>query len=74
LTFSLVNEVQTLSDSLDALITQLQLDQNALKDLMDTRMVLEKEIQMKKNSIFIDQSKVLPHRNRYPTTLRLQGY
>ncbi|PAA60139.1 hypothetical protein BOX15_Mlig025843g1, partial [Macrostomum lignano] len=72
--YNLIGEVQDISNSMDALTQELTMSENQLKDLMDTRMALEKEIQMKKNSIFIDKDKCVPHRDRYPTTLKLQGY
>uniref|UniRef100_A0A1I8FI58 Tektin n=1 Tax=Macrostomum lignano TaxID=282301 RepID=A0A1I8FI58_9PLAT len=54
--------------------------QRRIEELIDAKAKLEeqpqegREIQMKKNSIFIDKDKCVPHRDRYPTTLKLQGY
>jgi tektin-4 len=70
----LISEVGDIGDSLDRLIHQLSDSENALKNLSDTRMVLEKEIQSKKDAIFIDKEKCVPHRTRYPSTVKLQGY
>ena len=72
--FRLLAEVQDLQASLEALETQKINAENVLKNLLDTRITLEKEIQLKKNSIFIDQQKVLPRRSRFPSVLKLQGY
>ena len=63
-----------IGQSVDALMQKLNDAENALKDLQDNRMGLEKEIQVKKNSLFIDKDKCMTHRTRYPSTLKLQGY
>lgn len=70
----LVGEVNEIHSSMDALTEQLNQANNSLKDLQDNRMGLEKEISIKKNSLFIDRDKCMTVRTRYPTTLKLQGY
>ncbi|XP_067936957.1 tektin-4-like [Watersipora subatra] len=70
----LIDEVAEIQKSIDALVAQLQDAEASLKQLQDDRMTLEKEIAIKKNSIFIDKNKCMTHRTRYPTTLKLQGY
>jgi len=72
--YHLVGEVNEINQSVDALKQQLNQAANSLKDLQDNRMGLEKEISVKKNSIFIDKDKCLTVRNRYPTRTKLQGY
>ena len=72
--YKLVGEVQEISQSVDALMQKLNEAENSLKSLQDTRMALEREIAIKKNSIFIDREKCLTTRTRYPSTLKLQGY
>jgi len=72
--YNLVNEVQEIASSVDALMQKLNSAENALKDLQDNRMSLEKEIAIKTNSLFIDKAKCMTHRTRYPSTLKLQGY
>lgn len=74
LIFRLVGEVNEIHSSIDALTEQLNQANNSLKDLQDNRMGLEKEISIKKNSLFIDRDKCMSVRTRYPTTLKLQGY
>ena len=74
LIFRLVGEVNEIHTSIDALTDKLNQAQNSLKDLQDNRMGLEKEISIKKNSLFIDRDKCMSVRTRYPTTLKLQGY
>ena len=71
---SLVGEVHEIARSVDALMQKLNDAEHALKDLQDNRMVLEKEISIKTNSLFIDKDKCMTHRTRYPSTLKLQGY
>jgi len=72
--YNLVNEVHEIAGSVDSLMQKLNNAENALKDLQDNRMMLEKEIAIKKNSLFIDKDKCMTHRTRYPSTLKLQGY
>ncbi|XP_074647836.1 tektin-4-like [Tubulanus polymorphus] len=72
--YKLVGEVNEIGQSMDALTQKLNESENSRKDLIDSRMSLEKEISTKKNSISIDKNKCMTHRARYPTTLRLQGY
>jgi len=71
---SLVNEVHEIARSVDSLMQKLNDAENSLKDLQDNRMALEKDIAIKKNSLFIDRQKCMTHRTRYPSTLKLQGY
>lgn len=72
--YNLVGEVHQIAQSVDALMQKLNDAEHALKDLQDNRMSLEKEISIKKNSLFIDKDKCMTHRTRYPSTLKLQGY
>jgi len=72
--YRLIEEVGLLAQSTDALLQKLVEAENDLRALQDQRMVLEKDISVKKNSLFIDREKVLPHRTRYPTISQLQGY
>jgi len=72
--YNLVKEVAEISQSVDALMQKLNDAEHALKDLQDNRMALEKEISIKKNSLFIDHDKCMTHRTRYPTITKLQGY
>lgn len=72
--YALVGEVNEICQSIDALKNQLNQAENSLKDLQDNRMSLEKEISVKKNSIFIDRDKCMTVRTRYPSTIKLQGY
>ena len=69
-----MNEVHEIAGSVDSLMQKLNDAENSLKDLQDNRMMLEKEISTKKNSLFIDKEKCMTHRTRYPSTLKLQGY
>jgi len=72
--FQLVKEVDLIGQSIDALLAQVNAAERSLKDMMDTRMMLEKEIAIKKNSLFIDKDKCFLIRNRYPTSQKLIGY
>jgi tektin-4 len=45
-----------------------------LKKLRDDHQILVKEIELKKNSLYIDQQKSMAIRMRYPSIQRLLGY
>ncbi|XP_004627973.1 tektin-4 [Octodon degus] len=72
--FRLLSEVEELNLSLTLLKEKLQEAQQALHNLEDTRMCLEKDIAVKTNSLFIDRQKCMAYRTRYPTVLQLAGY
>ncbi|KAI3384219.1 hypothetical protein SNEBB_008910, partial [Seison nebaliae] len=54
----LIFEVQTLTQSIDALKNQLSDGEFCLRSLQDSRMNLAKEIQMKENSLELDKDRV----------------
>ncbi|CAF1285764.1 unnamed protein product [Adineta steineri] len=70
----LVGEVYQLSQTIDSLTGELREAEANLKKLRDDHQILVKEIEMKKNSLYIDQQKTMPIRNRYPSVQRLIGY
>ncbi|KAJ6659756.1 hypothetical protein lerEdw1_018472 [Lerista edwardsae] len=72
--FRLVSECEELTNSIAALKKELLQSEQALLNLEDTRMNLEKEIAVKANSLFIDRQKCMAHRAKYPTVLKLAGY
>ncbi|KAI3381180.1 hypothetical protein SNEBB_008607, partial [Seison nebaliae] len=55
---ALIFEVQTLTQSIDALKNQLSDGEFCLRSLQDSRMNLAKEIQMKENSLELDKDRV----------------
>ncbi len=70
----MVGEVYQLSQSVDSLTGELREAESNLKKLRDDHQILVKEIEMKKNSLYIDQQKSMAIRMRYPTIQRLLGY
>ncbi|EGW04399.1 tektin-4 isoform X1 [Cricetulus griseus] len=72
--FRLMSEVEELMMSLSALKEKLLDSEQALRNLEDSRMSLEKDIAVKTNSLFIDRQKCMVNRNRYPSALQLAGY
>jgi len=70
----LIGEVYQLSQSVDNLTNELREAESNLKKLRDDHQMLVKEIEMKKNSLYIDQEKCMAIRMRYPTVQRLLGY
>jgi tektin-4 len=71
---SLISEVYQLSQSVDSLTGELSEAESNLKKLRDDHQMLVKEIEMKKNSLYIDQQKSMAIRMRYPSVQRLLGY
>jgi tektin-4 len=71
---SVVGEVYQISQSVDRLTYELSEAESNLKKLRDDHQMLVKEIEMKKNSLYIDQQKSMSIRTRYPSVQRLLGY
>ncbi|XP_073716296.1 tektin-4 [Misgurnus anguillicaudatus] len=71
---SLLGEVSEISSTVSALQQQLYEARRSLSDLEETRLVLEKDIACKTNSLLIDREKCMTHRTRYPTVTVLSGY
>jgi len=69
-----VEEVNELSESIEALNRKLLEAEETLRNLKDQRMTIEKDISIKTNTIFIEREKAMPHRTRYPPVTKLQGY
>ncbi|KFQ54826.1 Tektin-4 [Nestor notabilis] len=72
--FRLIGEVEELTETIKSLKQKLLESEQSLRNLEDTRMDLEKEIAVKRNSIFIDRQKCMAHRMHYPVVLKLAGY
>jgi len=70
----LVGEVLQMSQSVDSLTNQLREAESNWKKLRDDHQMFVKEIEMKKNSLYIDQQKSMSVRMRYPSVQRLLGY
>jgi len=72
--YRLVTEVGEITETIELLNTRLSEAENSLHTLEDTRLMLEREIACKNNSLFIDRNKCLPYRARWPTIVKLSGY
>lgn len=70
----LINEVNEISQSVDALLRKLCEAEENLNKLNDDRMMLEKEIAMKAKSLYTDRDKCVPVRNAYPSVTKLLGH
>lgn len=70
----MIGEVFQLSQSIDQLTSALYQAESNLKRLRDDHQMLVKEIEMKKNSLYIDQDKSMAVRMRYPSVQRFLGY
>lgn len=71
---SLEGEVRQIDASLESLKQKLSEARSSLSHLEESRMALEKDINCKTNSLFIEREKCMIHRKRYPTVSVLSGY
>ncbi|XP_074554943.1 tektin-4 [Halichoeres trimaculatus] len=71
---SLEGEVQQIDATLASLHQQLSEARGSLSHLEESRVTIEKDINCKTNSLFIDRDKCMTHRKRYPNISTLSGY
>ncbi|XP_073334782.1 tektin-4 [Pagrus major] len=71
---SLEGEVRQLDATLASLHQQLSEARGSLSHLEESRITLEKDINCKTHSLFIERDKCMTHRKRYPTISMLSGY
>ncbi|NXH12897.1 TEKT3 protein, partial [Bucco capensis] len=70
----LVNEVHEIDETIQSLQQRLRDAEDTLQVLVRAKSVLEHDIVVKANSLFIDQEKCLGMRKSFPSTTRLLGY
>ena len=65
-------------DELETTVRKIELkteeSENKLRDLQHTRLALEKELDVKKNSLIIDRDRCIKVRSMFPSTNLLCGY
>lgn len=71
---SLVNEVHELDETIQSLQQRLRDAEDTLQTLVRSKAVLEHDLAVKANSLFIDQEKCMGMRKSFPCTARLVGY
>ncbi|CAJ1053133.1 tektin-4 [Xyrichtys novacula] len=71
---SLEGEVQQIDVTLASLHQQLSDARGSLSHLEESRITVEKDMNCKTHSLFIDRDKCMTHRKRYPTIGTLSGY
>ncbi|KAM9362626.1 tektin-4 [Symphorus nematophorus] len=71
---SLEGEVSQIDATLASLHQQLSEARGSLSHLEESRISLEKDINCKTHSLFIERDKCMTHRKRYPTISTLSGY
>ncbi|XP_063058663.1 tektin-4 [Engraulis encrasicolus] len=71
---SLVEEVGEINQTMSSLAAQLSGARASLGSLEESRMLLEKALACKTNSLLIDRQKCMSHRMRYPDLVTLSGY
>ena len=72
--FRLIEEVGELEDTIRKLELKSEESEDRLRDLQHTRMALEKEINVKRNSLAFDRDRVQKARTLFPSTNLLWGY
>uniref|UniRef100_A0A8B9SXT3 Tektin n=1 Tax=Anas platyrhynchos TaxID=8839 RepID=A0A8B9SXT3_ANAPL len=70
----LVNEVHELDETIQSLQQRLRDAEDTLQTLVRSKAVLEHDLAVKANSLFIDQEKCMGMRKSFPCTARLVGY
>lgn len=71
---SLVNEVHEIDETIQSLQQRLRDAEDMLQMLVHSKSVLEHDLAVKANSLFIDQEKCMGMRKAFPCTARLVGY
>ncbi|KAM3622544.1 uncharacterized protein V6R79_000088 [Siganus canaliculatus] len=71
---SLEGEVKQLDATLSSLHQQLSEARGSLSHLEESRITLEKDINCKTHSLFIEREKCMTQRKRYPSVSTLSGY
>lgn len=74
LSSSLVNEVYELDETIQNLHQRLRDAEDTLQTLVRAKSVLEHDLAVKANSLFIDQEKCMGMRKTFPITPRLVGF
>ncbi|XP_056265657.1 tektin-4 [Pseudoliparis swirei] len=72
--FSLEGELRQLDATLASLRQQLSEARGSLSHLEESRLTLEKDINCKTHSLFIERGKCMTQRKRYPAVSTLSGY
>ncbi|XP_063208471.1 tektin-3-like [Chroicocephalus ridibundus] len=67
----LVNEVRDIEETVQTLQQQLRDSQDTLQMLVRTKAILQHDLAVKANSLFIDQEKCMAMRKTFPSTARL---
>ncbi|KFP15020.1 tektin-3 [Egretta garzetta] len=70
----LVNEVYEIDETIQSLQQRLRDAEETLQVLVRAKSVLEHDLSVKANSLFIDQEKCMGMRKTFPSTARLVGY
>ncbi|KAM6050221.1 tektin-3 isoform 1-T3 [Theristicus caerulescens] len=70
----LVNEVHEIDETIQSLQQRLSDAEDMLQMLVHAKSVLEHDLAVKANSLFIDQEKCMGMRKTFPSTARLVGY
>ncbi|XP_064007844.1 tektin-3 [Pogoniulus pusillus] len=70
----LVNEVLEIDETIQTLQQRLRDAEDTLQMLVHSKSVLEHDLAIKANSLFIDQEKCMGMRKTFPSTARLLGY
>ncbi|NXG76980.1 TEKT3 protein, partial [Baryphthengus martii] len=70
----LVNEVHEIDETIQTLQQRLRDAEDVLQMLVHAKSVLEHDLSVKANTLFLDQEKCMGMRKTFPSTVRLVGY
>ncbi|NXL45553.1 TEKT3 protein, partial [Podilymbus podiceps] len=70
----LVNEIHEIDETIQSLQQRLRDAEDTLQMLVHAKSVLQHDLAVKANSLFIDQEKCMGMRKAFPSTARLVGY
>ncbi|KAK9507778.1 hypothetical protein O3M35_007557 [Rhynocoris fuscipes] len=72
--FGLIEEVKSLTEQTSALKMQLAEAEESLLNLIRSRTIIEKELQNKLKTVYIDKTRCQVMRSQYPSATALAGY
>lgn len=71
---NLIDEVSTIQSGVTAMLAELDEAENVKNQLMQTRSTLEREIMLKKRTLWLDRERCMLLRSHYPSASALSGF
>lgn len=70
----LIDEVSTIQSGVTAMLSELDAAENIKTGLMQTRSTLEREIMLKRRTLWLDRDRCMLLRSHYPSASALSGF